>query len=85
MKPSPFRLSLFPLIASLLISGCSKRVIPTLAEVDDYSTYKDPYYSGTTRLWEKELEECRQTGKPKAIILDHGENALKSKRRGKKK
>jgi len=76
MKPSPFRLYLFPLIASFLITGCSKRVIPTLAEVEDYSKYKEPYYSGTTGLWEKELDECRKTGKSKAIILDHGENAL---------
>ena len=42
MKPSPFRLYLFPLIASLLITGCSKRVIPTLAEVEDYSKYIEP-------------------------------------------
>lgn len=76
MNSSPIRPCLIPLIASFLVAGCSKRAIPTLAEVDDYSKYKESYYSGTTRLWEKELDGCRKTGKPKAIILDHGEEAL---------
>lgn len=76
MKSIPIRFCLLPFFAFLFITGCSKRVIPTLAEVDDYSKYSQSYYSGTTRLWEKELAGCRKTGKPKAIILDHGENAL---------
>jgi phosphatidylserine/phosphatidylglycerophosphate/cardiolipin synthase-like enzyme len=76
MKSFRLRLSIVPFFASLLVIGCTSRVIPTVALVDDFSNYTDSYYSGTARIWKNELAKSRISGKPRAIILDHGENAL---------
>jgi phosphatidylserine/phosphatidylglycerophosphate/cardiolipin synthase-like enzyme len=65
-----------PFFACLLVIGCTNRVIPTVEVVDDFSNYTKSYYSGTARVWKKELAKSRNSGKSRAIILDHGENAL---------
>ena len=74
MKFFRLRLSIVPFFACLLVIGCTNRVIPTVAVVDDFSNYTKSYYSGTARVWKKELAKSRNSGKSRAIILDHGEN-----------
>ena len=76
MKFLRLRLSLFLFFACLLVIGCTNRVIPTIALVDDFSSYTKSYYSGTAKVWNEELTKSRNSRRSRAIILDHGENAL---------
>ena len=70
------RLPVLLFFACLLATGCTKRVIPTVALVDDFSTYTKSYYAGTAKVWNEELTKSRSSGKSRAVILDHGEEAL---------
>ena len=70
------KLSLLLFFACLLAIGCTNRVIPTVSLVDDFSDYTKSYYSGTAKVWNEELVKSRNSGKTRAIILDHGERAL---------
>ena len=70
------KLSHLLFFACLLAIGCTNRVIPTVGSVDDFSNYTKSYYSGTAKVWNEELTKSRNSGKSRAIILDHGENAL---------
>ena len=60
----------------VLLAGCSPKRIPTLPQVNDFSRYSENYYSGTPGLWELAMEKVRLSGKPRTLILDHGEEAL---------
>ena len=60
----------------VLLAGCARKQVPTLPQVNDFSRYSANYYSGTPRVWKIAMEEVRLSGKPKTLLLDHGEEAL---------
>ena len=50
--------------------------LATFPRVTDFSRYSENYYSGTPGVWELAMEKVRLSGKPRTLILDHGEEAL---------
>jgi len=60
----------------VLFGGCTRKHVPTLPQVNDFSQYTENYYSGTPRVWRLAMEEVRLSGKPQTLLMDHGEEAL---------
>ena len=63
-------------LAFCLVGGLRPQAPTDFSAVTDFSRYSENYYSGTPRVWELAMEKVRLSGKPRTLILDHGEEAL---------
>ncbi|MBT3668586.1 MAG: phospholipase D family protein [Opitutae bacterium] len=64
------------LLIILLFASCRTQTLPELEPFVDNALPYDLITNGTSDSWKAEHEKVLSTGKPRALLLDHGEESL---------
>lgn len=60
----------------IFFSSCQRHSIITYEAFDEIQANKSKQQNGISRVWQKIRTEVKLDGKPRAILLDHGEDSL---------
>ena len=70
-----FRLIL-PVAAMLLWASCKTVQVPVMPPEESSDGLLSPPQRGSSALWEEQIRQAKEDGRPRLLLLDHGDEAL---------